>query len=101
MTSPSRLRRREELAHVIEEARVSREIRSGCPADRSLVHAHQAPHAFHSRNDLAAFRDDALLQRIVLFLLGIELVPEMLRHELDEHLADQRGLARTRDTGDA
>ena len=69
-----RLGRGEQLADVIEQAGVGREVRARRAADRLLIDAHQPLDALHPAGDPAAERGHGrALQLVALVLLGGEL----------------------------
>ena len=97
-----RLRRGEQLADVVEQAGVGREVRARRAADRLLVDAHQPLDVLHARRRsgrracAAAGRSSSLAFLVV----RRDVVAEVLGDQLDQHLADQARLARAGHAGD-
>ena len=90
----------EKPAHMIEKAGVGREVRARRAADRFLIHAHEPLDRFHPAGDLAALGHDCgALQLLAFLLIHRRFVPEMLRDQFDQHLADEARFARARDAG--
>ena len=50
----------EQLAHLVEQARVRGQVRARRAADRLLVHAHEAAHVRQAAGDVADGRDVGL-----------------------------------------
>src|SRR4051812_37345230 len=95
----SRLRRREQLSNVVEQPCVSRQVRPGSAANRLLIHAHQTLDLLDPANEPSPGRDDrSLTDRIRLFFLRGNLVPQMRGNKFHEHLTDKARLPRTRHT---
>ena len=89
--------RGEQLADMVEQPGVGRQVRPRRAADRLLVHPHQPldasmPPAIRPPCVTTA----APLQLLALLLVGRQLVAELLGHQLDQRLADQARLARSR-----
>ncbi len=99
---PGERRGGEQLADVVEQACISRHVAARRAADRLLVDLHQP----RDRVELAAqLRTRRLLGKVSeVFLTGWAvgglrgLLTEMGRQRLRQHLTDQRGFARPRDT---
>ena len=87
MTGPSRFGGGEELANVIEESGVGRQIGARRASDGLLIHTHQALDGFHAGNDFAADGDGfAALQFFHFVLVGGNGVAQMLCHQFDQRL---------------
>ena len=93
--------RREQLPHAVEEAGVGGEVRARRPADRLLVDPDQALDPLHAAGDVAVrlLGDARLVARRQVVVGGRRLVSEVAADQLDQRLADERRLARSRDAG--
>src|SRR6185503_17886418 len=69
--------------------------------DGALVDADQAPDLLHAAGDVPAERLDAVLERGALVALVGDRLAQRARHQLDQHLAHERRLARAGNAGDA
>ena len=99
---PRRLGRGEELADVVEQARVGGEVRARRAADRLLVDAHQSPDALHAADDPPAGggRRPAAPARRRPRPPTRARGPRCSATSSTSDLADQARLARARDAGD-
>ena len=98
---PRRLGRGEQLAHVIEQPGVGREVRARRAADRLLIDAHQPLDRLHPAGDPAAdWRPTGARSSSSPSSSSTGTSwPSCAGDELDQHLADQARLARAGDAG--
>ena len=84
----------EKCAHMVEQACISSQIGARRSPDGSLVDSHQALDALHSTYDLSPCDSQRLrLKAFHFFFTEEKRITEVLRHQFDQRLAYQAGLA--------
>lgn len=92
----------EQLAHMVEQARVGGEVRPRRAPDRFLVHLHQTLYGVHVARQMAAGRFDHCRPFAggAFGYIVFRLVAQVQQHQLRQGLRDEAGLARAGDAGD-
>ena len=83
-----------QLAHMVEQAGVRRQVGTRRASDRPLVDLHQAPHALHAGDDAAAHIAAARIVERRLDHIGVGLgdgraLSQLRQHQLNQRLAHQ------------
>ncbi len=95
VTGARRLGGREDLANVIEQPCVRREVGSRSASDRLLVDDHQSLDALHSARDPAAeCGHDGPLKFVAFIVDGGDVMAELFCNQFHQDLAHQARLAR-------
>jgi hypothetical protein len=91
------LRGGEQLSHVIQQARIRRQVRPRPAADRLLIDDHKALDCVEAFGDLAPERLNGRLEAVVIYVAALLALAQSVGNGVNKELSYQARLVRARE----